>query len=273
MREATLTDPDGVLVLPDGEPRGALLVLGGSSGRVMTDRCRVLAGHGYAALSVRWLADPAAGLTEHPVEWFAPYADRLAGLGPRLGVVGTSFGAVAALLLGVADPRLGLVVGLAPSHVVWGSSAMAPDGRPGPGSSFTWRGDPLHFVPYIDQSTWTGPALQSPRQLYEASLRAHAARIPAARVVVEDITARLVLAAGGADAVWPAAAFADEVRTRRAEHGLATTVLYEADAGHRVVLPGEVPLRSVSSYSYGGTEEADCRLGARVLAAVEDTWP
>lgn len=281
-----------LLVLPDGEPRGALLVLSGSSGRVQGDRCRALAAHGWAALSYAWFAhpgvlDPAragslrgpegshsdnparAGLVEVSLESFLPHLDRLAELGtPRLGVVGTSFGALAALLLGVLEPRLDLVVALAPSHVVWAAPVLTDEGRPVERSSFAWRGDPLHFVPTVDQVAWRGPALTTPRQVYEASLRTFAARVPAATVAVEEVTADLVLAAGGDDRVWPAALFAQEVRARREAYGLPTTVLLEPAAGHRVVLPGEEPAQPAADYGYGGTEEADRRLGERVLEAM-----
>ena len=157
MREERLTGADGVLCTPEGEPRGALLVLSGSSGRVQEDRCRVLAAHGYVALSPRWFGGPNAPeqLREVPVESFAPHLDRLAGLGtPDLGVVGTSFGAVAALLLGIADERLDTVVALAPSHLVWAAPVLTESGAPVAASAFSWRGDPLHYVPLVDMMRW-----------------------------------------------------------------------------------------------------------------------
>ena len=270
MPEEQLSGPEGVLVTPEGEPRAAFLVLSGSSGRVQVDRCRALAHHGIAAMSVRWFGGPgqAPTLAEVPVESFPPCLDRLAGLAPRLGVMGVSFGALAALLLGVADERLDVVAALAPSHVVWASPTLTDDGRPVARSAFSWHGDPLFHVPVVDQTTWQGPAFANPRQLYEASLRRYAAMTGDAAVAVEQVTAALVLSAGGDDRVWPAGLFAEEIRARRAEHGLDTTVLHEPAAGHRALLPGEAAYASVADYSYGGTEEADRRLGARVLDAV-----
>jgi uncharacterized protein len=51
--EYLLSEPDGLLVLPENEdPRCAVLVLSGSSGRVEVDRVRLLAARGAAALSM-----------------------------------------------------------------------------------------------------------------------------------------------------------------------------------------------------------------------------
>lgn len=271
-----LTAPEGVLVAPgSGEPRGAVLVLSGSSGRLQTDRCQVLADHGLVALSFRWFgeAPQPATLREVPVESFAPHLDRLAAFSDRLGVVGTSFGAIAALLLGIADVRLTTVVALAPSHLVWPTPTLTNDDRPVDRSSFAWQGDPLHFMPTVDQTTWRGPAFSTPRQLYEASLRSFPTRERDAVIAVEQISADLVLACGGADAVWPSAAFAQQIRARRATYGMDTTVLHEPGAGHRVILPGEPPAEPTQGYGYGGSEGADRRLGIRVLGALLSSLP
>lgn len=48
---------------------------------------------------------------------------------------------------------------------------------------------------------------------------------------------------------------------RRNEHGLDTTVLTDAEAGHRTVLPGEPVARGGARMARGGTELADRRLG------------
>ncbi len=222
-------------------------------------------------MSVRWFggANAPEQLREVPVESFRSHLDLLSSRGtPELGVVGASYGAIAALLLGIADDRIDTVVALAPSHVVWATPALTEEGRPVAASSFSWRGDPLHYLPFVDQTAWTGPEFATVRQVYEASLRRFAAREANAAIAVEQVTARVILAAGGADEVWPSAAFAEQVRERRAAAGLGTTVLLEAGAGHRVVLPGESPAQPTADYGYGGSEEADRRLGQRVLDAL-----
>ena len=94
-----------------------------------------------------------------------------------------------------------------------------------------------------------------------------------AAVAVEQITTDLILASGGDDQVWPSAAFAQQIRARRAAYGMDTTVLHEPDAGHRVVLPGEPPAQPTQGFGYGGSEEADRRLGNRVLDALLASLP
>lgn len=241
--------------MPPGTPRAAVLVLSGSSGRVEHDRVALLAQHGAAALSFRWFGGGSgpAGLCEVPLETFGPALDELAELSDHLVVVGASKGAEAALLLAADDPRIRTVFALAPTSVVWES--VTPPGR----SSWTRDGAPLPFVRY--DPTWV-PQESPPafRGLYERSLRA---ADPAARIPVERIGADVVLAAGGDDQVWPSETFARAIEQTRTAHGLATTVLVEPTAGHRIPFPGEPPLTGGQEMRRGGTPGADARLGVR----------
>jgi len=262
--EETLRDPEGLLVQPR-DPRSAVLVLSGSSGRVEVARVRLLAEHGAAALSYRWFGDGTmpSGICEIPLESFTPYLDRLAEISDNLAVIGVSKGAEAALLLAARDPRIRTVVAIAPTHVVWSNVGPGHDGSTTPWrSSWTWRGEPLPFVPF-DQ-TWEPPAGQDPvayESGYAQSLRVASDRVPAATIPVERIGGDVILVAGGADQVWPSTYFADRIRIRRAEHGLATTVAIHPEAGHRIVLPGEEPIAG-GRLAQGGTPEANKALGA-----------
>jgi uncharacterized protein len=275
MIEEPLGDPEGVLVLPDGEPRAAFLVLGGSSGRVESERARVLASHGVAALAMKWFGGRRQPETprEVPLESFLPALDRLAALSGRLGVLGTSFGAEAGLQLALLDSRIDVVAALAPTSVVWGTPDLDAAGRPIPASKWTWRGAPVPFVPYLDQSTWDGPEFRTARQIHEASIRAHAARVPDATITVEQIRADVLLAAGGDDEVWQAVSFAEEIRRRRADAGLRTVVVQDAEAGHRAILPAENPPPLRPELPRGGHPDADRAHGQRVLAALLTMLP
>ncbi len=167
------------LVLPaSGTPSLALLVLGGSSGRVEEQRARVLAGHGIAALAVPWFGAPGLPDTPRrvPLESLLPHLDRLASVAPRIGVLGTSFGAEAALLLGVRDPRVALVAALAPTSVVWQTADLDDRDRPIDDAKWTWRGERVVGVPYVDQTA--GGDFPDARTVHEASLAACADPAP-----------------------------------------------------------------------------------------------
>src|SRR5205085_2465362 len=192
--------------------------------------CRVLADRGATALTIRWFGGEGQqpGPWEVPLETFTSALDELEGECARLAVLGTSFGAEAALLVGTVDPRVTAVVACAPTSVVW----AGVDGTGRQTSHWTWEGEPLPFVPFVED--WA-PESDPPayRGLYEASLE-HAPED--AEIPVERIIGAVVLLAGDDDQVWPAAAFAHRIEERRREHGLLAHVV----VGPGVVVP-EVP--------------------------------
>ena len=249
------------LLVRAAEPTGTgVLVVAGSSGALEEQRCRLLADHGATALTIRWFGGEGQqpGPWEVPLETFTSALGELEGECDRLAVLGTSFGAEAALLVGSVDPRVTAVVACAPTSVVW----AGVDGTGRQTSHWTWEGEPLPFVPFVED--WA-PGGDPPayRGLYEASLE-HAP--DDAVIPVERITGTVVLVAGADDQVWPAADFARRIEERRRRHGLLAHVVVGPDAGHRVVLPGETPAERGRPMARGGTPEADRALG---LAA----WP
>ena len=268
MRETTLTGPEGVLLEPEGAATG-VLVLSGSSGRIETDRCRMLASHGVAAASIRYFGGPGQPDEARlmPLETFDDVLTELHSRYERLVVLGTSWGAQAALLLGTLHPEIDAVVGISPTYVSW---AGLGDERP-QRSSWTLRGEPVPFVPFDDEAIEeavkeAGDELPSFCEAYLSALEKYADRVPAATIPVERIAGEVVLVAGGADALWPSVLFAEAVRRRRTAHDLETIVVSHPDAGHRVVLPGEPVLPLSRRIAWGGSEEADRELGLRA-------WP
>ena len=184
--DVELVDPPGVLVMPDGPPRAAVLVRG-SSGRVEVGRCRLLAARGVTAASVRWFGGPGQppGICEVSLEQFAPVLDRVADLAPRLALVGTSKGAEAVLLLAADDERVAVTCALAPTSVVWANLGPGLDGAEHPyRSSWTREGRPLPFVPY-DDSWATSSEPPAYVGLYESSLARFADRAVGAAIPVE----------------------------------------------------------------------------------------
>ncbi|TDO68127.1 alpha-beta hydrolase superfamily lysophospholipase [Kribbella sp. VKM Ac-2571] len=224
-----------------------VLLLHGSSGTPDLARARLLEAEGYDVLAPRWTVTHEVPLESFPVDELA-HRDRLV-------VMGSSWGAEAALLLGALDERVDAVVAFAPSAYVWGRNLEDGSQR----SAWTWQGEPLPFVPFDldwkpedDPPSYTG--------LYRQSLR----RAPEqARIPVERIN-QVLLIAGGDDKVWPAVEFAQEIERRRGEQ--ATRIVMVPEAGHRAVLPGEEPKTAGQRMARGGTEAADRELGARA-------WP
>lgn len=112
-----------------------LLILAGSSGRVGRARARLFAGHGLTTLAVRWFggAGQPSAPCEVPLETFTAAVDLLAATGvSRIGILGTSKGAEAALLTAVRDPRVDVVAAiLPPAHVLRYGGTAEVDARLG----------------------------------------------------------------------------------------------------------------------------------------------
>lgn len=247
--------------IPD-EPSGAgVLLLAGSSGRVEVERAALLARHGIRTRAVRWFGGEGQRPVpfEVPIELFLDQLDELRRECDRVSVVGTSFGAEAALVTATLTP-LHAVVAISPSSVVWGGV------HEGIWSShWTVSGAPLPWVRFDDG--WM-PDADPPAylSLYRSSLALDEAVTDAAAIPVEHIDAPVLLTAGGDDQVWPATEFAERIALRRAASGLRTEVISSPEAGHRLVLPGESAAASGTTMQRGGSEQADRTLGERV-------WP
>ncbi|MCX5340121.1 acyl-CoA thioester hydrolase/BAAT C-terminal domain-containing protein [Streptomyces atratus] len=273
---------EGFLARPArGRVRGGdigVLVLSGSSGRIEDERCRVLAREGLTALSIRWFGGVGQppGICEIPLETFGPAIEVLrAGGARRIGVLGVSKGAEAALHLSVLLPGIDAVVAVSPTSMTWANVGPGRDGQTRPHrSSWTWRGEPLPFVPY--ETSWA-PAPAQPegvpvaiRGWYERSRQTFADRVDAATIAVEKSTAEFVLVAGGDDAMWPSLPYAEELAARRRAAGLPVRVISSLDAGHRPRLPGEGPAPSSAHFLYGGSPAADAALGAAAWPHILD---
>lgn len=263
LRRIDLVRPDGVRWVPERHSGDGVLVLAGSSGRVDVERARLFASHGCLAESIRWFGGEgqSAGPWDVPLETFVDRVDALASECDRVWIVGTSFGAEAALATAARAHGVSGVVAFAPSDVVWAGYDPAGAER----SHWTWGGAPLPFVP-IDQGGWGTEAPPRFLPVYERSRQVFADRVAAATIAVERI-ARVVVVAGGDDQVWSSSLHAENIRRRRAEHGADTVVVVDAGAGHRAILPGESVVRGGTTMRRGGTEAADRELGARAWRA------
>ncbi|AUG75328.1 acyl-CoA thioesterase [Kitasatospora sp. MMS16-BH015] len=271
--EHALTTPwEGVLLEPAAGNGAGVLVLAGSSGRIHRERARLLAEEGFLTLAVRWFGGPGQppGICEVPLETFVAGVDLLRAHGAsRIGLVGWSKGAEAAMLTAVRDPRIDAVAALSPTAVTWANVGPGHDGRDRPyRSSWTWRGRPLPFVPYDDD--WLAePRPAGPAAVlgwYERSERTYADRLPAAAIPVERAAAELLLVAGGDDRMWASLRYAEQLTARRP----SARLLAAPAAGHRLVLPGETAPAPSPHYDYGGSDQADARFGAAVRPVLLD---
>jgi dienelactone hydrolase len=226
----------GELYTPAG-PRpvgGAILVLGGSEGglRGASSQAQDLARHGYVALALAYFG--AAGvpdaLTNIPLEYFKTALDFLRhrpGVDPhRIGVVGTSKGGEAALVVAATYREVRAVVAGVPSNVAWQGYDRRNPMNPAP--SWTLDGKAVAFVPYATDVPFT-----SIFDLYRRSL-ATLDRHQDAAIQVERINAPVMLVCGEADTLWPSCPMSDAIAGRLKARGFRHTVLelrYPA-AGH-----------------------------------------
>jgi alpha-beta hydrolase superfamily lysophospholipase len=266
--EHELTSPwEAALMEPATGNGTGVVVLTGSSGRVDRQRARLLAEQGFLALAIRWFGGPGqpAGICEVPLETFIEAVDLLRSRGAeRVGIIGTSKGAEAALLTAIREPRVDAVVAISPTPLVWCNVGPGLDGQQRPyRSSWTWRGQSLPFVPMDDswQPAEQGDGPVAIRGWYELSERTYARHLDAAAIPVEKASADVLLVAGGDDAMWPSLRYAEQLAARRRAANAPVQVVARDDAGHRPLLPGEGPAAPSNTFLYGGTAHGDALLG------------
>lgn len=235
---------------PDAAGDVGAVVLGGSGGAVPLERSRLLAGLGVRVAAIRWFGGSGQppGICEVAIETFEQAIDQLVAAGcSRIIVLGTSKGAEAALVTASVDPRVNLVVALSPSSVVWANVGPGIDGFEWPlRSSFTWRGDPLPFVPHEAEALLSVGRLPpiSYLKLFEQSLERFPKQVDDAAIPIAQTRAEVILAAGGDDQLWPSLRFAHGLVKQLEGAGRAAALLTSPKAGHRILFPGEAANRS-----------------------------
>jgi dienelactone hydrolase len=234
---ATLYYPAG-----SAQKRPAILVLGGSDGgrAWASEMARSLADGGYVALALTYFGGTGDELSQQlvavPVERLRAGLDRLT-LDPRvdtdrIGVIGFSKGAEAALLLASIDRRIAAVVAASPSDRLW----QGIDRRGGaPASSWSIAGAPLSYVPFALCDHCSALV-----DLYRHSRDRAAPDM--GRIDVEDFRGALLMLVSEADKIWPSAQMARALEqaliVRPSSAGVA--IHQFPDAGH-FLLHGNVP--------------------------------
>ena len=235
---------------PAGQPRGPVMVLGGSGGGLgwSAEVAAQLAVEGYAALALayfRWpgLARHLAGIRlEYVADAIRWMQVEVVGAARPVTLVGASRGAEFALLAASTFSEVGAVIAVAPSSVLWG-----PDWGFGTigYAAWTYRGQALPgmtpplwrrpttalraMVSYVRRTPWRGtPAVLD--VLRDAKAVARAA------IPVEKIRGPVLLVSGADDQMWPSAAMGEDIRLRleAAGHPFEVRHLSYDGAGHAV---------------------------------------
>ncbi|MEL6541333.1 MAG: acyl-CoA thioester hydrolase/BAAT C-terminal domain-containing protein [Pseudomonadota bacterium] len=162
----------------------------------------------------------------------------------RMGLYGYSRNGAYVLLAATRFDWVKAVAGISPSDVVW--EGWGDRVKQGTTSSYSWKGQPLDYVPYgaswlretgkfgrgeqgrlripMDEGRWENPD-----------------RVQAARIPIETYKGALLVVGGEQDSMWSAGHMVQNVAERRAEVGLATSLLVLPDAGHNITSTGYNP--------------------------------
>lgn len=256
----------------------AILLLGGSEGGLGKGPGRqaaLLAARGYAVLHVSYFGSEGqpVALKAIPLETFTRALDWLNTqpevAADRIGVVGTSKGAEAALLLASRRRDLRIAVLGVPSSVVW-------PGIDGVGivteSSWTEAGKPVPPTPYGWTGEWKGI-----HALYADAL-ADPAKAAIGAIPAERAAAAIVMVCGEADGLWPSCPMSRAIKSRlkAARYKPAVTLLAYPDAGHAAFGPPIDPAApgAATIGALGGTVAGNISARTdgwpRVLAALDD---
>jgi dienelactone hydrolase len=262
----------GTVHLPPEEgPAPGILVLHGSGGEELTRRARLLAANGFVAATLQYFGGPAAvpyELAEVPLEYVERAVETLAThervARKQVGLYGVSKGAELALLVGSITERVGAVVSIVGSGLVWAGGR----GRTVANTS-TWSldGEPVPSVP-IPREEY---ARTGTRPTFAAGFEAASGdEIEAATIPVERIDGPVLLVSGREDGLWDSVAYSEIAadRLRRHDHPYTSEHLVYDDAGH-LIRPPYAPTYGLSQagpVQFGGTPAGNAEAAA-------DHWP
>ena len=265
----------GELYVPThGTHLPALIALGGAEGGLDTvsKMAVTLVPSGYAVLALAYFGEPGlpSTLESVPLEYFhtaLAWLARQPGVDTdRLGLIGWSRGAEAALLVASREPEVDAVIAVSPSSYVWAGLNFK---RP-PQAAWTVSGKPLPYVtPRPPKNYRPGMSINDLLSAFlaEAKQRADAA------IPVERIHGAILLICGTDDHLWPSTEMAKEISQKlHAAHfpHVYRTLSYPG-AGHVAFVGNPASLaskdaRDMLNPMLGGTLKAD-------TAAWEDAWP
>ncbi|MEM1196248.1 MAG: acyl-CoA thioesterase/bile acid-CoA:amino acid N-acyltransferase family protein [Pseudomonadota bacterium] len=162
----------------------------------------------------------------------------------RMGLYGYSRNGAYVLLAATRFEWVKAVAGISPSDVVW--EGWGDGVKLGTTSSYSWKGQPFEYVPYSDNwfretSKFGRGERGRLRTPMDEGRWANPDRVNAARIPIETYKGALFVAGGELDDLWSAGHMVQNVAERRAEAGLATTLLVLPEAGHGITSTGYNP--------------------------------
>lgn len=244
------------------DPLPAIVILGGSEGGDMAARraAPLWAERGYVAVGVPYYSpgwpsgtpqfpELPEGFANLPLERLIDVRDALRArddVGDKpIGLLGTSKGAEFVLAAASRIGGFAAVAAIVPSDVIWEGWGAGHTQGETPG--FSWHGEPLPFVPYVDIARGLGRDAEVPLNVPHSEGReAYPERVEAARIRVEDIDEPVFLLGGGRDRTWPSGEMAIRIAAARTEAGLDTETLVFATGGHGLGGPPQSPTRTAS---------------------------
>jgi dienelactone hydrolase len=255
-------------------PFPGLIILGGSEGGLTTQEAAAqFASHGYAVMGLAYFGIEGLPelLEEIPIEYFKKAIDWMASnpnvLEDKIGLVGTSKGAEAALIVGSFYSQIKFVVGYSPSSVVWSSIYGSKK------SSWSYQDSPLPCIGPGGDPTYRPPREYPIRPVINYLYRLkNTNEVQKAMIPVERINGPVLLISGKDDQLFPSFTMSEMVmeRLRINNHPLEFKHLAYENAGHQI-RKFYLPMAGSTAVAggrlvLGGTIEGN-------IKAMEDSWP
>ena len=284
LEESPLGDPfPGAFIMrePSKNPLPTIILLGGSAGHDWSIRrtAPLLASRGFGVVGVPYFSPNMFGggppvFPDLPRDFHEVSIDRLTKIidavnkhpeldSDRLAIYGTSKGAEMALAAAERLPVFDAVVAVTPSDVIYeGFKGLGREARPSGGSSFTWKGQPLPYVPMTTLSKAIKKhKLQGPTRMAKAIRKAIVDEpnvFAKSRIAVERIQCPIFLVGGGSDEVSDCGYAARRIKESRDQVGNLKTMLFFS----------EKATHSVGGTAYEPSQAADAKLKSKAFPAL-----
>jgi len=221
---------------PSGEQRNvAIMFFGGSDGGFPNNNVEPFTAKGYPCFKVGYFGtkNTPDHLEMIPLEYFEEAIKMFKSYpevaDKKIVLYGGSKGGELVLLLASRYKQIEGVIARVPSSVVF-------QGIGGPSSSWSYKGQPVPYVPYYEPFDYSKVVNNRWVELYKLSLT-QAEAVEKAAINVENINGPILILTGKEDTVWPSSQMGDMIMKRLKENNFPhwyKHVAYE-DTGHSFV--------------------------------------